>query len=106
MHCHGCHWITVSCKPGEVDVYDSLYTDVDDNANCKIEKVLESHIKFNMASVQRQIGVTDCGVFAIAVATSLAFGRSVFTIQQDRLHSHLQSCFEKGVSVFIHDQLN
>jgi len=53
MHCQGCQWITVSSKPGEVDVYGSLYTDVDDNTKCKVKKVLGSHISFNMASVQR-----------------------------------------------------
>ena len=34
VHCQGCHWIAVStigCQPGEINVYDSLYTDVDDN---------------------------------------------------------------------------
>ena len=32
-HCHQCHWITVSsieCKTGEVNVYDSLYSDLDE----------------------------------------------------------------------------
>ena len=76
-------------------MYDSLYTDVDDGTKCKIEKVLRSKIKFNMATVQKQVGSTDCGVFAVAFATSLAFGRSGFMPQQDRLRPHLQRCFEE-----------
>ena len=98
LHCRGCHWITVStigCHPGEVDVYDSLYTDVDDNTKCKIEKVFGSRIKFNLARVRRQAGFTDCGAFAVAFATSLAFGRSNFMPQQDQLRPHLQRCFEE-----------
>ena len=99
MHYRGCHGITVStigCQPGEINVYDSLYTDVDENTKCKIKKALGSRINFSMATVQRQVGVTDCGVYAVAFATNLAFGiESGFRFQQDRLHPHSQMCFEQ-----------
>ena len=41
------------------------------------------------------MGLTDCGLFAVAFATSLAFGQDVFEFQQDKLRSHLKVCFEE-----------
>ena len=49
-------------------MYDSLYTDVDENTKCKIKKALGYRINFSMATVQRQVGVTDCGVYAVVFA--------------------------------------
>ena len=87
---------TIGCQPGEINVYDSLYTDVDENTKCKIEKALGSSINFSMATVQRQVGVTDCGVYAVTFVTNLAFGiESGFRFQQDSLRPHLQICFEQ-----------
>jgi len=69
---------------------------VDDNTKCKIEKALGSRVTFNMAIVPKQVGVTDCGAYAVAFATNLAFGIvSGFRFQQDRLRPHLQQCFEQ-----------
>ena len=63
---------------------------------CKIEKALGSRVTFTMATVQRQVGVTDCGAYAVAFATNLASGIvSGFRFQQDRLRPHLQQCFEQ-----------
>jgi len=39
--------------------------------NVKIEKLFGSQIKFNMADVQKQVGFADCGVFAVAFATTV-----------------------------------
>lgn len=75
------HWITVTtkdCSCGEVIVYDTLYDDVD----CSTKTVLEhlfscskEGLSYKMADgIQKQQGVTDCGVFAIAFAVSLAYG--------------------------------
>ena len=105
MHCRSFHWITINsigCLAGEVNVYDSLYTDIDEATKHKIEKVFGSSIICNLPDVQKQVGSTDCGLFAIAFATNLAFGkRSVFTFQQDYLRPHLKVCFEeKYINVF------
>ena len=98
LHCRSCHWITVStigCQPNEVNVYDSLYTNVDDGTKRQVEKVFRSSVKFNLPSVQKQVGMTDCGLFAIAFATSLAFGSASVSFKQDSLRLHLQKCFEE-----------
>ena len=99
-HSRQCHWITVSsvgCKTGEINVYDSLYSDLDEVTKCKEQRVFGSStgITFNFPNVQRQVELTDCGLFTVAFATSLAFGQDVFEFQQDKLRSHLKVCFEE-----------
>ena len=58
LHCRGCHWITLStigCQEGMVNVYDSMFTDVDDETQKAIRKVFnESSISFSLPKVQRQ----------------------------------------------------
>ena len=47
--------------------------------------------------MSKQVGSSDCGLYAVAVATALAFGidptASIFN--QDDMSSHLKECFEK-----------
>ena len=86
-HSHQCHWITVSsvgCKAGEINVYDSLYSDQDEVTKCKVQRVLGSStgITFNFPNVQRQVGLTDCGLFAVAFATSLVLGQDVLSFNK------------------------
>ena len=59
-HSRQCHWITMSsvgCKTGEINVYDSLYSDLDEVTKCKVQRVLGSFtgITFNFPNVQRQV---------------------------------------------------
>ena len=44
----------------------------------------------------RQVGVKECGMFAIATATLLANGdnRSTSTFDQQAIREHLLKCFE------------
>ena len=88
---------SVGCKTGEINVYDSLYSDLDEVTKCKVQRVFGSStgITFNFPNVQRQVELTDYGLFAVAFATSLAFGQDVFEFQQDKLRSHLKVCFEE-----------
>ena len=80
FHCRGNHWITVSTvgnKHSEVTIFDSLYKDVDKSTNAKICRMFKMSIKFNFPCIQVQEGSKDCGLFAIAYATHLAFNGSV-----------------------------
>ena len=49
----------------------------------------------NMVSVQKQQGLKDCGVFAIAIMISLTFDEnlSCVTYRQNQLRTHLFDCF-------------
>ena len=75
------HWIcvsTVSCKPSSVNIYDSLHGCLDRHTRKLVADLLQSkqqHIEICYPDVQWQSGVSDCGLFAIAVATSICFGR-------------------------------
>ena len=105
FHCRGNHWVTVTtmgCENGGIYIFDSLYTDVDDLTKRKVEKLFSTPgIKFSVPHVQRQNGVKDCGLFAIAFATYLAFGNdpkllTLRKFEQKRFRSHLMSCLEQN----------
>ena len=98
VHIRGNHWILVSSTEGKaVNVYDSLYALLDKEFTEMIQTLLKcSSNDINMIPVQRKIGINDCGLFAIAFATAIAFDRDprkeVF--DQKRMRDHLIQCFE------------
>ena len=55
-------------------------------------------VKINSLNKQTQRGGADCGLFAIAVATSLGYGDdpAKSTFQQENLSEHLLKCLESG----------
>ena len=62
---------------GTVNVFDSFYNDIDKESKLQIANILKPTgkiIKFNIISVQRQAGGTECGLFAIAFAVALGLG--------------------------------
>lgn len=97
------HWITVStkwCKSNQVIVYDSVFKKLDAESRSTIMHMfgLKNSSDIVMVPMQQQSGGTDCGVFAIAVTTSLVFDEdpSEVTYQQASLRSHLVMCFASG----------
>ena len=104
------HWITIStinCKPGIVSVYDSLPScDVPKRTKEQIAALLFStkkNITLNFKAVQTQHGSSDCGLFAIAFATSLCAGNKPeeTTDIQHLLRGHLFDCLStKVISLF------
>ena len=71
------HWITVStkwCQGDHVAVYDSVFVRLDAETRTTIMKMfrLKKTKDIIMMPMHKQYGSTDCGVFAIAVLTSLA----------------------------------
>ena len=105
IHCKSRHhWVvasTVYCNTGEVKVYDSLFTYSDK----EMEKVIFNLFQWNSTKMvmkftrcQKQVGGADCGLFAIAFATAIAFGKppNKLKLVQQELRSHLVSCFNKG----------
>ena len=97
LHCRSNHWITVStisCQPGKIKVYDSLHNDVDIATKNKLEKTFARKLQYIVPRVQKQKGTKDCGLFAVAVATNLAYGIKTFKFDQDQMRRHLCACFE------------
>ena len=99
----GNYWITVSnfgCGSSRIEVFDSLggllsqqcLKVVADLMQCE-----ESKIAIDYVDVQKQQGGNDCGLFAIAFATSICSRQSPATLSYDQslMRSHLLQCLER-----------
>ena len=91
VHSRSNHWITC----GEIKVYDSLYNEVDTTTKNKLEKTFACKIQYIVPRVQKQQGVKDCGLFAVAFTTDIAHGKTVFKYDQSKMLNHLHECFEQ-----------
>ena len=108
IHCHQReHWITattIGCNDGMVKVYDSVYRHLDESTKKTLYQVFPNDTKMKVVgTTQKQTGGKDCGIFAIAFATSLAFGIDVngTTFHQEKMRLHLARCFtENKMTVF------
>ena len=103
LHTGHMHWVCVSsvgCKPGEVKLYDSLYHDIIEEEVVEQVKYLmaDSYIGLVNAPVQQQQNGSDCGVFAIAFSTCLAyeFNPQDYTFDIPRMRPHLSQCLKNG----------
>ena len=73
----GNHWVclsTISCRPGTIKVYDSLFQRVSPIAirhSCRLLMHTGGSILFTNVKIQKQINSSDCGLFALAFATDL-----------------------------------
>ena len=96
------HWIVVStlnCCTADITVYDSLYSSVSMETQLIIARLLKTKkesFTIQIAKVNKQSGFDDCGVFAAAYCTSVAFGHDPTSMvyNQEYLRHHLLSCLE------------
>ena len=108
IHClHKEHWIvatTVGCEANVVKVYDSAFHSID----YATEKVIVNLFQYTdtlptikLGRLQKQKGSNDCGVFAIACATAIAFGAQPEkqNLTQNMMRAHLVNCLSSE-SVF------
>ena len=68
---------------------------VDSQVRQLVENIF--NLKINLSihdKMPKQAGIADCGVFAIATATSLLYGIKPNKYTQSLLRSHLIKCFE------------
>ena len=94
------HWFTVSttgCQEGSINVFDSIYNDIDQESKVQICSILKhkgKFLKFHILPVQRQVGGSDCGVFSIAFAVALCFGLNPAKLifNQEKMREHLLYC--------------
>ena len=98
------HWVTVSSiglkHPAEVLVYDSKYSSASESLKTQIASLLHTEypvIKLHYRDVQKQEGSSDCGLYALAFATALIFGRKPeeCSFNQSLMRAHLLQCFEE-----------
>jgi hypothetical protein len=102
------HWITATsldCRRKGIRVFDSLSTR---GRLAQVNKWLQDlfwvkdipqdqQSSFTVVPFQQQSGNNDCGLYAIACATSLAQGLdpSQCSYDQNKMRKHLIDCFEK-----------
>ena len=89
LHVHNDQWITISnlcCEAGVVCVYDSIYDNISSEVRQLIDNICGSGISVVMYDkMPKQIGTTDCGIYAIATATALLHGVNPTNYKQSSL---------------------
>lgn len=98
------HWIfisTIGCKKDDIEIYDSLQTILTLQSEIVIARYFHSensHIVMKFVNIAMQNGSTECGLYAIANMTALAFGQdpALLVFNQNSLRTHLGECFEAG----------
>ena len=107
------HWVCVSniaCRNSNtVKLYDSLYAKVAKHTKDQISNLLNCHDRDNIfievQPVQQQTNGVDCGVYALAFATALCFGKDPCEILLNRrtARKHLWWCLEnENLAMFPH----
>ena len=92
----------IHCPTGVVDVYDSMPSCSigSHDLTKQLATILRCSAKcmyVRYVNVQRQSGISDCGIFAIAFAAALCMGIDPYTLNIDQKESrtHLLNCFEQ-----------
>ena len=101
----GNHWITIStlkCPPAVVCVYDSLHYQLSPSMKKTVADLLQTKKEHNIIqyiNTQVQEGGSDCGLFAIATATTLCHGEDPVDLEYDQslMRSHLLKAFSPSV---------
>ena len=103
LHDGNQHWVTVATPPPLMAADVILYNSLNDRVNSHCEKQIASllsrkSVRCVVDTSQRQSGVTDCGLFAIAAATSCCFGDFASgRYDQAAMRGHFQGCVRRGV---------
>ncbi len=98
------HWLTISTigiSHPTVRVYDSILSSASNHVKSQVAGLLHTSYKsitLEFVSVHLQAGGNDCGHFAIAFITAIAFGISPSSclFYQQAMRPHLIKCFEQG----------
>ena len=96
------HWIvatTIGSKKNEILIFDSIFRNIDSQTTQVLGNLFGClpTPTFGVMNSQKQKGVKDCGLFAIAFATALAFGENPSNIKfcQESMRAHLINCLER-----------
>ena len=86
-----------------MNIYDSLYTSFNETTKAIVSSLFHTHINVHIQPLQEQVGGTDCGLFAIAVATVIGHGKEPSQLQfkQDQMRDHLINCFKNEYITFF-----
>ena len=84
-----------------VNICDSVYSTLDEETKEVIANLF--HSATAKMKTQKQEGSKDCGLFAIAIATAIAYGADITVLRfnQAATRSHLVQCFtDKVLTLF------
>ena len=92
------HWIASAVMDSELFIFDSFLST---NGLIKetvsvLENIYGSFGQYITTDVTQQLGVKDCGLFAIAFITALCHGQQPenFRIHQKEMRNHFIACIE------------
>ena len=103
----GAHWVCIStlgCQAGIVRIFDSLYSKPSSVAidhACRILHHPQNTVTFLNKRVQKQVGSSDCALFALAFATDLCYDLDPTSqrYSQKEMWQHYVTCLESGAMV-------
>ena len=97
------HWVVASiCGTNngtDITLYDSMYSFIHNHTKLLLSHLIHTKQKFftvSVANVNKQAGGNDCGLFAAAYCTSIAYEQnpSSFVYNQALMREHLLQCLE------------
>ena len=94
LHICGNHWMVISnvhCDGNNMNVYDTVYDNMDSSTLDLLNSMFEEDVTFSNVE---QLGDVDCGVFSIAIATSLLHGLTPTQYNQSLMRHHLVHSLE------------
>ena len=103
VHINNNHWVcmtSIDSTKGYVIVLDSLMSPISQELQELAENLVGENFKgVHKANVQQQQNGSDCGVFSIAFATCLAYGKDPSTVKFNipQMRSHLIQCLQSGI---------
>ena len=89
---------TIGCSDSEVKIFDLVYSSIDEET-LKLEcKLLGRLANITEVGIPKQLDSQDCGLFTIAIATSLATDGDPAELGYDQaaMRAHLVKCFENS----------
>ena len=84
-------------------MYDTVYKNIDDTTMSFLNLMFSKNITVTLVPLQKQQGMMDCGVFSVAMATSLLRGLNPGFYTQSLLWPHLIECTENKSMVSVTD---
>ena len=88
LHIRSDHWVVISnllCAENVLSVHDTVFNDIDTPTMTLLNSMFEGDFTVTIVPLQKQQGGSDCGVFSIAIATSLLHGHSPGPYKQSLL---------------------
>ena len=94
------HWAVLEINSNSIFLYDSAYTSIAGDGKQIIAHLInttEDHLTVHIMNIAKQSGATDCGLYVVAIMSSLALGKDPCSIvfKKEDLRAHLQSIIEK-----------